>query len=347
MTAPQRFGVRASLVAARRAISRRTAARVLSRSGAGFRGQSLAEFAIVIPVLLLLTMIALDFGRMYLGYINLENLTRAAANFAANNPTAWSTNNAAVITQYQNQVINDAANSNCTLNPTTPAPPVFSDSNRDGVTTGIGDYTTVRLNCTFHVITPVISRIIGSSVVVSATSVFPVKSGQSGTGGGGGSCLLPVPAINASPKSGSAPLTVVFADGSGGGAGISWLWKFGDPNIPDSTVRDPGSRVYTTAGSFTVTLAVTNLCGTVTTTPGTIITVSTPAQPQCTVPTLDGLKRNSAQGAWGTPKPPGAGFTTTVQSGPGAGNGNYTILTQSIVAGSIVDCGSTIYVNDH
>lgn len=295
-------------------------------------------------------MIALDFGRMYLGYINLQNLTRAAANFAANNPTAWSSNNAAAITartQYENQVINDAANSNCTLNPTTPAPPVFRDADGDGTATGIGDYTTVRLNCTFNVITPVISRIIGSSVVVSATSVFPVKSGQVGTGGGGGSCLLPVPAINASPKSGSTPLTVVFADGSGGGAGISWLWKFGDPNIPDSTVRDPGNKVYTTAGSFTVTLAVTNVCGTVTTTPGTIITVNTPAQPQCTVPTLDGLKRNSAQGAWGTPKPPGAGFTTTVQNGPGAGNGNYTILTQSIVAGFIADCGSTIFVNDH
>lgn len=342
-----RFAIDTLGVAARRGISNRTWPRVGAGSRARIRGQSLAEFAIVIPVLLLLTMIALDFGRMYLGYINLQNLTRAAANFAANNPTAWSTNNTTVMTQYQNQVINDAANSNCTLNPTTPAPPVFTDSNSDGVTTGIGDYTTVRLNCTFHVITPVISRIIGSSVVVSATSVFPVKSGQTSTGGGGGSCLLPVPAINASPKSGNNPLTVVFADGSGGGAGISWLWKFGDPNIPDSTVRDPGSKVYTTAGSFTVTLAVTNLCGTVTTNPGTIITVSTPAQPQCTVPTLDGLKRNNAQAAWGTPKPPGAGFTTKVQDGPGAKGNGYTILTQSIVAGSVVDCGSTIYVNDH
>ena len=43
----------------------------------------------MIPILLFLTLIALDFGRVYLGYINLQNMARIAANFAANNPTAW------------------------------------------------------------------------------------------------------------------------------------------------------------------------------------------------------------------------------------------------------------------
>ena len=38
------------------------------------RGQSLVEFALVLPVLLFLTLIALDFGRVYLGYINLQNM---------------------------------------------------------------------------------------------------------------------------------------------------------------------------------------------------------------------------------------------------------------------------------
>ena len=53
------------------------------------RGKSLDEFALVIKILLFLTLIALDFGRVYLGYINLQNMARIAANFAANNPTAW------------------------------------------------------------------------------------------------------------------------------------------------------------------------------------------------------------------------------------------------------------------
>ena len=42
-----------------------------------------------LPVLLFLTLIALDFGRVYLGYINLQNMARIAANYAANNPDAW------------------------------------------------------------------------------------------------------------------------------------------------------------------------------------------------------------------------------------------------------------------
>ena len=41
------------------------------------RGQSLVEFALVMPILLFLTLIALDFGRVYLGYINLQNMSRS------------------------------------------------------------------------------------------------------------------------------------------------------------------------------------------------------------------------------------------------------------------------------
>ena len=40
------------------------------------RGQSLVEFALVLPIMLLLTVIALDFGRVYLGWINLQSMAR-------------------------------------------------------------------------------------------------------------------------------------------------------------------------------------------------------------------------------------------------------------------------------
>ena len=81
------------------------------------RGQSLVEFALVIPILLFLTLTALDFGRVYLGYINLQNMARIAANFAANNPTAWdatpSAAQLAVQLKYRNQILADAAATNC------------------------------------------------------------------------------------------------------------------------------------------------------------------------------------------------------------------------------------------
>src|SRR6478735_1459460 len=80
------------------------------------RGQSLVEFALVLPILLFLTLIALDFGRIYLGYINMQNMARIAANFAAQNPTAWgATPNAEDQLKYRNQILQDAVAINCAL----------------------------------------------------------------------------------------------------------------------------------------------------------------------------------------------------------------------------------------
>src|ERR1041385_6216413 len=130
------------------------------------RGQSLVEFALTLPLMLLLLMIALDFGRIYLGWINLQNMTRIAANYAANNPSAWTApGDAASQARYQNQVKEDAAATNCQLplvgGVRTAPNPIFADGNGDGTATGIGDTATVRLSCSFGVITPFISAIVG------------------------------------------------------------------------------------------------------------------------------------------------------------------------------------------
>ncbi len=53
------------------------------------RGQSLVEFALVLPVLMLLLLIGIDFGRVFLGWVTLNNVVRDGANFAALHPTAW------------------------------------------------------------------------------------------------------------------------------------------------------------------------------------------------------------------------------------------------------------------
>jgi Flp pilus assembly protein TadG len=312
------------------------------------RGQSTVEFALILPVLLLLGLIAVDFGRIYLGYINLQNMARIAANFAANNPNAWIPGNTipATITKYQNQIIADAAATNCALNPSTPVDPTFTDANGNGKKRDLGDKVSVSLTCRFTVLTPIIANIVGGTVNVSASSVFPVKSAISETSSGGGVCLFPSPAINANPLNGPVPLTVNFTDSSGGGAGTAWSWDFGDGRT--STLRDPGNIVYPTQGNYTVKLTVTNACGSVTTNPGTVITVTPASQPAtCSVPSFDGVRFNDAQALWGLPKPPGAGFTTNVQRGPGAPNGNFIIRSQDIVAGPTgVSCDSTIHVNN-
>jgi len=328
---------------------------VLHRVGARRRerGQSMVEFALLLPLLLLLVLIAVDFGRVYLGWINLQNMARIGADFAANNAEKMAGNDTDTVARYTNQIASDGSASNCPLAPGQPAAPSFTDIDGNGHLDP-GDRVAVTLVCRFHVITPIISFIVGSDLNVTVTSVFPVKTAiveTSSGGGGGGGCLAPNAGINATPSTtGAAPLAVTFRDASGGGAPTSWHWVFtvppGATAIADSNAQDPGQIVFTTPGNYTVTLEAGNGCGSTTSPDLTITVTPTNPPPTCTVPNFNGVRFNSAQGLWGTPNPPGAGFSTTVQRGPGAPNGNFVIVSQSIVANTSVPCNSTITVNN-
>jgi hypothetical protein len=332
---------------ARRRLARRAPGR--SRS----RGQSLVEFALILPILLLLTLIAVDFGRVYLGWINLQNMTRVAANFAANNADAdW--NDATFLTTYRNQIANDAQATNCPLAPGQPAKPSFFDVDLDGFDNRLGDRATVSLTCRFSVVTPVISFVIGKTINVSASASFPVKKAllETSSGGGGGSgCLPPTAGINATPgTTGSSPLDVTFRDASGGGAPTGWLWEFTVPTgatpIDSTQAQDPGLITFTTPGNYSVKLTASNGCGSTFTNPPLTITVTPAAPPPgCVVPNFTsngGVNINAAQAIWSA-----AGFTTTVQVGNHPNNPpNWKIKSQSIVASTTVPCNSTITVSN-
>lgn len=243
------------------------------------RAQSLVEFALTLPVLLALTLVALDFGRVYLGYINVQNMARIAANFASNHPDAWANNDTAVLTQYQNQVLADASYTNCRLpqsggTPVVPAP-TFTDTNGDGSSTSIGDRVTVQISCTFDVITPIIANMVGGSVAVTAESNFPVRSGLSyvdDAAAANNTPILPGAAftgngIVSSQTAGDAvlsdlsPFTVTFRDTSGGSP-TSWAWDFGDGTT--STVEDPLDHTFSCSDpscTYHVSLTATNVNG--------------------------------------------------------------------------------------
>ena len=51
------------------------------------RGQAVVEFALIIPVFMLLLLLAVDFGRLFFTYIQLNNTAREGAAYAALNPT--------------------------------------------------------------------------------------------------------------------------------------------------------------------------------------------------------------------------------------------------------------------
>ena len=79
---------------------------------------------------------------------------------------------------------------------------------------------------------------------------------------------LPIPAFTGSPVSGLAPLFVQFTDTSTSPGITFWNWSFGDGswfNTTDATQRN-ANNTYATAGSYTVSLSVTNTSGMNTTT---------------------------------------------------------------------------------
>ena len=312
------------------------------------RGQGLVEFVLVTPLILLLTLIAVDFGRVYLGYINLQNMARVAANFAANNPEGWDggADDAGLQAQYQNQIAADAEATNCQLPGGTAPAPQYLDVDLDGVNNDQGDNVKVGLTCTFGVVTPFVANIVGSTLNVSTEVVFPVKSGMSGTGVGGSGCYdPPVASINAAPATtGQAPFTVTFTDASGGCVEDTdiFSWSFSDDGSTSSD-RDAGSHTFTTAGTWTVTLTVWTSNGFSSTTQDITVAAIVTPPPLCTVPNFTssgGVHYSAAQGIWGA-----AGFTTTVDmTNVNTSSGSGKLKSQSIVGGSQVPCSSIISV---
>jgi PKD repeat protein len=271
----------------------------------------------VLPIILFLTLTALDFGRVYLGYINLQNMARIAANFAANNPTAWTGGgDAGAQAQYRSQILSDGAASNCTLPTVSGVPqvptPVFTDANGDG-RRNLGDTVRVQIGCTFGVITPWIAQVVGGSVSVAAQSTFPVKTGLTGTGAGAGTGSAPVAAfigngvtVSPDPMSGTAVYAVDFRDTSGGGP-TSWSWVFPGglttAGLSTSSARDPGVVTFATPGPHAVSLTAMNLLGS--DTASMVVTVAAPSVVDFTT------SPNPASGA------PGLNVTFSDASTPG------------------------------
>ena len=88
----------------------------------------------------------------------------------------------------------------------------------------------------------------------------------------------PVAAFSGSPRTGAAPQAVSFADLSTGGP-TSWAWDFQNDGIVDSTAQNP-TFTYAAAGSYTVSLTVTNASGSNTSTAADyVVLTAAPAGP--------------------------------------------------------------------
>ncbi len=130
------------------------------------RGQSLAEFALLTPLLVVLLILAVDVGRLFMGLTTLANVARVGANFAAQNPQAWAgSGDATTKARYRTLMLKDASGIDCAL-PSTLPDPVFSGD-------AIGDEVTVSLPCTFQLLTPGLNDLL--------RNVMPLPAGVTAT----------------------------------------------------------------------------------------------------------------------------------------------------------------------
>ena len=71
----------------------------------------------------------------------------------------------------------------------------------------------------------------------------------------------PVASFTGTPLSGTAPLDVMFTDSSTGTSITNRRWDFGDGNVSNYAIATNPSHRYTSAGTYSVTLTVTNAGG--------------------------------------------------------------------------------------
>ena len=71
---------------------------------AAYQGQGLTEFALVVPLFLLLLFAIIDFGILFENRIALDNAARSGARWATTHPTAWSNAATAPSTSIEGQV---------------------------------------------------------------------------------------------------------------------------------------------------------------------------------------------------------------------------------------------------
>jgi beta-lactam-binding protein with PASTA domain len=149
------------------------------------RGQALVEFALILPLLILLLLMTIDLGRVFFGWVALNNATRIGANEAAKNPDSWASG--AGDAGYYLKMSRDLEAINCdadvdndgVVDSADLPDPIFAERTGDPLNHyEAGDLVTVTLHCDFGLLTPLVGAIVGDPLVIGATSTFMVFGGE-------------------------------------------------------------------------------------------------------------------------------------------------------------------------
>lgn len=369
----------------------------------------MVEFALILPLLALLLVMAVDFGRVFFGWIGVHNAARIAADAAAADPDAWAPPaDAAGQAAYRLAVVNELTALNCERpgggswtaadvpNPTFENQPTgFSAAN----VYEVGDHAIVNLTCEFDLITPLAGSIIGSPIGITASAEFMVRGGlingiPIGPPPPPPGCvdqvvpdLVGLSVAGARSAWATAGFTGAFTPAAGSDSDIVSAQTTSPPSSPNDCLVATASVTVTHApstpctapdvqvpnlvgltvaqarttwtgagftGSFTpASGSDSNIVSAQTTNPTSAagdceapttqvtVTHAAPPPPQCTTPQLFGAKVNIAASVFNNP-PYNFTGSVIVTRPP---NGNYDITSQSLVAGQMYDCTSSITVS--
>ena len=238
-------------------------------------GQSVVEFALVLPVFLLFFAAALDLGRVFYANITLNNAAREGAFQAAITPALYVENQPC--DQATNRVVcriqNETSGSMIAIAPTD----IDVNCSVPGCADAPGSLVTVEVRGKFRLITPLLSVIFGGqdldldSSAVAQIEYLPDPNTATPPPG-------PVAAFTGSPTTVAVGGTVDFNSDASTGSPTGFMWDFDEDGLVDSTDPNP-SHVFTTSGTYTVSLTVNNLTGVDNETKANYITVGSGATP--------------------------------------------------------------------
>jgi Flp pilus assembly protein TadG len=256
------------------------------------RGQSLVEFAMILPIFLLFFAAVLDLGRIAAAQVTVTNAAREGAFQASETPTDFDNTKSCPADASSNRVvcrtILEASGSVVSISPSD-----IALACAPSCASGMGNRVTVNVTGHFQLITPLLTPFFGGSQNITFTAASthqvetlpppptagvaitaPPSASPSGSVAPTASpaptfgvCTLPSAGFTSShsPSSRKAPVTLTVTDTSTSpNCGItSWFWQWGDGTT--STVKNPGSHLYLVAGTYSITLTVSNAAGSNTT----------------------------------------------------------------------------------
>ena len=234
-------------------------------------GQAVVEFALILPIFILLLLMAVDFGRLFFTYIQLNNTAREAVAYAAFNPT---TDNATLTTVARGEANVQAQRGEgpmtatsscvdsagtplaCSLPRAAPAPVTASPSTSSDV----------------HLLHAVDRQLLGRWPACGASATAAVVDYAAGGGGAPPTCSTPAADSDvhlAEPEPVHQPLPHLgrrraSTNSASPCQNIGYNWDFGGRAPPGGDYLREGDHQdyeYVGPGTYTVTLVVSNAAG--------------------------------------------------------------------------------------